>query len=544
MMRLSTYIRLVFFLLLSLAVPPAGDASPRFCSAPNLEESVAPQDFVRLLQQIAHTHKISFVVESLPLDRATGDERLVQLVSDPTTPASVQVAALAARFDYRVVNKPGAFLLIKRHTNPLDFPEVSFPELRASLVDFITVLDGFMPPVDPDLTKGQPDRHYIARQLFDSLTPEQRERMKDRQQVVRVQDLPERQRAMAQQLALGGDIGDLRTEARKLLLILARVGAGKIAPMNDSNDAFGLATTRHGPGDQPVPVLEPLLTPTLTISRQANRNPIENECRRLLERPENIDNHQYETLNELAERLNKTASDGKQIAFSVDEALHNKRVVLVRGDALDPVQRFTWAAAVYGLHVVSPDPVTRRIIRLPLRRPDSPEKLFLSLRDTLPAPLLRFYHDGELDVARFGRDEVLRSGYFDWLPPNAEIPGEEEIRQRWRVIQPYVATLLNLRMASLRKRSPGQFPLLVSALKPQEGSWLVNYCVSHQELFASYATRRKRLAPVVAELNTLAIRVGQSEAVDYLGFIRLNQDGSQDGVVMSFSMTPPGYRPR
>lgn len=525
MIRFSRFARASCLLLLMLAVCPAGPALPRPLPASARVQAQPAGEFVGLLQQIAQAYRIGFIVEAMPLNPTTNDERLVRLIADPDTAASIKVAALAERFDYSIVNKPGAYLLVKKHTHPLDFPDISHAELRASLDDFIAILDVLMPPIDRDTLQGESERGYIVRQLFASLTPEQRERMKDPQPRVRVRDMTPPQRAMARQLALRGDLGDLRLQANALRVYLGYDEVGKIQPVGNSADKLGLAVTMRDVQGQSVPAFTPFLNPD--PARPAGKS-FEAECRLLLESYEGGDDSTTETLVTLAQRLNAIPSAGTHITFSVDEELRDKRVLLVGADGLDPILRFTWAAAVYGLRVVAPDPATRRISRPPLRRLDDPTQVFVHLRDTLPAPLLTFYGNGERGISP--------------TSPEFDMSGNPDPRWRPRTIESGAATLLDLRMASLRKVSPNRFPLPVSALKARERFWLLNYGVSIRESLPRFAVRRKQLATKVTGLDDLFVVVTQSESSDFIGFLRVKPDGSPDNAAMTFSMTPPGYR--
>jgi hypothetical protein len=528
-MRYLISVRVSCLLLLALTVCAVVPTSSRPLPKPGRWRVAQDGDFVSLLGQIARAHQVGFIIEASPLRSKTDDAELMRLVADPDAAVSVKVATVATHFDYRVVSKPGAFLLVKRHSHPLDFPDVSYAELCASLDDFVAVLDAIMPPVDPALSRGQPDRNYIARRLFDSLTPEQRERMKDRSQVVRVRDMTPVQREMARQLVLGGEFSDLRVRARALRAFLEFDADGSVKPVNDVADRFGLAVTRRDFQGQPVSVFTPFMKPT---TARIARNSFETECQRYIEQYDEAGDRPTETLGALAIRLNQSPAGGKnkKTTFAVDDALREKRILFVGAEGLDPLLRFIWAATVYDLHVTAPGPAVRRIVRPPLQKTDDPTQVYARLRATLPAPLLRFYFYSE--------------GISDINPANRDFdsPRGPDHRERSRAIATCAATLLDMRLTKAWKESPNSFPLAVSTLKPRENSWLVNYSIGIRDFLPNYAAQRKQLPTKVTGINDLAIVISQNEWTDYVGFVRFNPNGSLGTVAMSFTMDRPKDR--
>lgn len=502
----------------------------------SLQAADSRADFIALLTTIATSHKVGIVAESVPLVPVVEDTQVVQMVGDSGISVSEKINAVARLFDYRVVQKPGAFLLVKRHTSPLDFPEVSSGEVKASLKQFVTVLNTFAPPVDPDLYSASFGTHeelYLARQLFASFTPEQRSQLADEKNIIRVRDLPESQRKLALRLAISMDMGDFRAEATRLTDYLTWGEGGTVLVSPDSQETFGLSGMRPDGNGIPVRIFEAFQSPaSLVMDRQS----VDEQCQQLLGHLDNGGVKEVITLGGLAERLSSRASSGN-ITFSVEETLRDKRVVMVGTGASAPALQFTWAASVYGLHVKNMGPSVRKITSPPLLLAADATRLFRCLRDTLSAPLLTFYRDGELDVLRLGRDAALQTGYYNSPPPDVRDINESTIRDVPKLAQQYAACLLNLRMASVQKRSPGAFPMPVSQISPTQRSWIVNYHISKIRFFPSFAVHRKGFARIVTELNDFAVVAQESDQNMYLGFFRISKGGAERSATMTFNMS-------
>ena len=399
----------LLLVVLSILCSPLQAQSPLASSLADPPVTVTARQgatFEAALQALASQTHMTILAEGVPLKKQ--QPALTLLALPPNSPASAALGALAEDYDYTVQRQENIFLLVKRHSDPNDLPDVT-PEECAQALDDMAQVMGALNPGPPPEDRDSVGPHFSLQiaQIAATLTPAQFQAMEQKtaDQGLSVASLSNVSRLLVRRFVLTNYVYDQLTEVKKERYQLGLAADAKLyvkrsrqistrtvrvseePPLVQTivqNTSFGFDLLHNS-----VLVFFPLDDNTAFIASSLAQSsaPLPDPTPEPSSRGEG-----YTTLGAVAETLNACGA-----RVIVSPALTAKTLTVSGVEATAPEKLLKAVATIYGLRYFKDEEGRRRLTRPLIRVPLTVTGLPDALRRVLPLPLLRALHDGEAE---------------------------------------------------------------------------------------------------------------------------------------------------